>query len=201
MAKTLSFKIGDLSVDLTPTKVDRDKLYGYTELRVLTDDGLACSQAAINGDGVNIVCPGATKIGITDADGNWVDRQSLIPISEDGTEPEWIPSSFDNAIRLTREASIEELLDLTIQSIYQLGGAEENLLSDILRDKIFAFDFSYRGGYDCNEAFLIATDSGLFMLTGTSGKYEYLGLEEIGELDDPDEEFSFDDGDLDFSMM
>lgn len=201
MAKTLSIEIGDLSVALTPTKVDRDKLYGYTELRVLADDSSICTQAAINGDGVTIVCPGATKIGITDVDGNWVDRQALVPISEDGTEPEWIPSSFDNAIRLTREASIEELLDLTIQSIYQLSGDDANQLSSNLKDKIFAFNFSYRGGYDCNEAFLIATDSGLFMLTGTIGKYEYLGLEEIGELDDPDEEFSFDDGDLDFSMM
>ncbi len=201
MAKTLTIEIGDLSVALTPTKVDRDKLYGYTELRVMTDDGSACCQAAINGDGVNIVCPGATKIGITDENGNWVERQSLVPLTEDGSEPVWIPSSFDNAIKLTREATSEELLDLTIQSIYQLCGDDINLLSDNLKDRIFAFDFSYRGGYECNEAFMIATEAGVFILTGSSVEYEYLGLEEAVELDEPDEDFSFDDGDLDFSMM
>lgn len=201
MGKTLTLSLDGSFFELTPKKVDRDKLYGHTELRVINADGSFCSQAAINSDGVNIVCPGATKIGIADESGNWVDKQSLLPVLPDGTTPEKVPSSFDVEIPLVREATLEEVLDLTVQSVYLLAGDEISSLESRLQDHIYAFEFSYRGGYENNSAFILANDQGVFMLTGTSGRYDYLGLEEVGELDGPDEEFSIEEGGLDFSMM
>ena len=92
-------------------------------------------------------------------------------------------------------------MDLTIQSVYQLSGEEASTLAQSLGGRIFTFTFSYCGGYESNSAFLLANDLGVFMLVGTLGKYDFLGLEEIGELDNPDEDFNIEDGDLDFSMM
>ncbi|MDE6544453.1 MAG: hypothetical protein K2K76_10885 [Muribaculaceae bacterium] len=201
MAKTLTISFGNSSFELTPKKVDRNRLYGYAELRGINPDGSFCYQASVNADGVNIICPGATKIGVMDDMGNWVDKQTLIPLMDDGSSPVRIPSSFDGGICLTREASLEELLDLTIQSVYQLSGEDALSLSGSLGESIFTFDFSYRGGYESNSAFLLANDYGVFMLVGTLGKYEYLGLDEVGELDNPDEDLNIEDGDLDFSMM
>lgn len=201
MAKTLTFRMGDSRLELSPKKVDRDKLYGHTELRVLNADGRVCSLASINSDGVNIICPGATKIGITDDDGNWVDKQTLIPMTTDGNALSRIPSSFDSEINLTREVTTEQLLDLNIQSVYQLTGAETTTLAEALGNRIFTFDFSYRGGYECATAFLLANQSGVFLLTGVAGKYDYIGLDESGEFDGPEEELNIEDGELDFSMM
>lgn len=201
MAKTLTLSLSGTSFNLLPKKVDRNKLYGHTELRVVNSDGALCSQAAINSDGVNIICPGATKIGIVDQSGNWVERQSLVPVSVDGSALEWIPSSFEHDVMLTREATPEELLDLNIQSVYLLAGTDADALISGMGDRIFAFDFSYRGGYESNAAYLIANEHGLFMLTGIPGSYEYLGLDETAELDNPDEDFDIDEMEFEFSMM
>lgn len=201
MAKTLTFRMGSSRLELSPKKVDRDKLYGHIELRVLNADGCVCSMASINSDGVNIICPGATKIGITDEDGNWVEKQTLIPVTADGTSLSRIPSSFDSEIDLTREATPEQLLDLNIQSVYQLTGVETTALAEVLGDRIFTFDFSYRGGYECATAFLLSNQFGVFLLTGITGKYDYIGLDEAGEFDGPEEELNIEDGGLDFSMM
>ncbi|MDE6239370.1 MAG: hypothetical protein K2M54_05205 [Muribaculaceae bacterium] len=201
MAKTIAISLRGSSFELIPQKVDRDKLYGHTELRVLNADGTCCSQAAINGDGINIICPGATKIGIIDNSGNWVDKQALIPKAEDGSTPVKIPSSFDNEISLAREASIEELLDLSIQSVYQLTGIDAIKLAAGIDSRIYTFPFSYRGGYECNTAFVLANENGVFMLTGTLTTYEFVGLDEFAELDTSDEDINIEDGELDFSMM
>lgn len=201
MAKTLAISLGSTSFELIPQKVDRDKLYGHTEIRVLNADGTCCSQAAINGDGVNIICPGATKIGITDDSGNWVDKQALIPKLEDGSTPVKIQSSFDSEISLAREASIEELLDLSIQSVYQLTGMDAIQLAVAINERIYTFDFSYKGGYECCTAFVLANENGVFMLTGTSATYEYVGMDELAELDACDGDINIEDGELDFSMM
>ncbi len=201
MGKTLTLSLGGSLFELTPKKVDRDKLYGRTELRVINADGSFCCQAAINSDGVNIVCPGATKIGVTDGSGRWVEKQSLMPMAPDGSVPPRIPSSFDVEIELTREASVEELLDMSVQSVYMLAGDEVSVLESLLNGRIYAFEFSYRGGYESNSAFLLASEHGLFLLTGTALGYDYVGLEETGLLDDTDEELNIEEGGLDFSMM
>lgn len=202
MAKTLTLSTkGGEQFKLLPQKIDRNKLYGYTELRAQNAEGAVCCQASINSDGVNIICPGATKIAVLDEKGNWVDKQSLIPTNEDGSVLKWIPSSFDGGINLTEEATLEDILDLTIQSVYQLTGEDVAGLVNEIGDRIFTFDFSYRGGFEANTAFMLASEGSLFLLSGVKGSFEYLGLEEVGELDGPDEDFNIEDGELDFSMM
>lgn len=201
MAKSLTFSLGALQFQLSPRKVDRDHLYGHTELRAVTDSGAICLQGAINGDGTNIICPGATKIGLADGDGRWVDRAELVPATVDGIMPVRVASSFDAEIVLDREASVEDLLNLTINTIYHLTGDEEAVLQGLVGDRIYAFPFSYRGGYERQQAYLLTNDHGVFMLAGTHADYEFLALEEVGELDNPDEELALEEDILDFSML
>lgn len=45
MAKSLNLIIGSNTFALAPTKVERKKLYGWTELRVTDPDGFVCNIA------------------------------------------------------------------------------------------------------------------------------------------------------------
>lgn len=200
MASNLTFTLGGLSCSLCPRKVDRSRLYGHNELRALTDNGDTCLQAAINGDGTNIICPGATKIGITDAEGRWVERAVLVPALVDGVTPVRIPSSFEGEIVLDRECTAEDLLNLTINAIYQLTGDEAAMLTSLIGNRIYNFPFSYRSGFEASEAFLLSNDSGLFMITGTLMHYEFLTLEEVGAIEETEGDEMMED-ELDFSMM
>lgn len=55
MAKTLNFIIGSNHFSLSPVKVERKKLYGWTEMHVLTPEGELCSSAGLNSDGVTLI--------------------------------------------------------------------------------------------------------------------------------------------------
>ena len=55
MAKQLDIRINGRSFSVYPTKLERKKVYGWNELRVVTPDGTPCQQAGLNSDGVTII--------------------------------------------------------------------------------------------------------------------------------------------------
>ena len=199
MARSLIFKIGGKELAAIPTKVDRRKLYGWTELLVTDANNKQCRQAAINADGVTIIDQGATKIGIISEDGCWIHREDLVAMKEDGSVVSPVESSFNSGCLLDQIASIEELLDTNISSVYQLGGEDAPSLISAIGDNIYKFRFTYRAGYSSGLAFLLANPIGLFILTGNQTPIEYVGLEETGIIDDCEDAEMEDE--LDFSMM
>ena len=98
MAKELEFKLGDRLLSLFPTKLERKKLYGWTEMRATTPDGMLCNQAGIDVSGKIIIPKGATKIGMVSEDGSWLEKEALIAVHPDGTLAEPVASSFDTTI-------------------------------------------------------------------------------------------------------
>ncbi len=199
MAKTLNFRLNGNRFSLIPAKVERKKLYGWSELQVYTPDDQQCIPTGLNSDGVTLIPPGATKTGMISDSGEWMDRSDLVAITTDGNEATAIPSSFDQDIELTEKADINELLDCNINAVYQIYGDEAVVFAGILGNDIYKFQFSYRGGYESSVAFIIAKDDNLFVLTGEKRKYELLALSQEGVIDN-DEEFAIDE-DLDFGMM
>ena len=63
MAKTLNFSMGVNRFALSPVKLERKKLYGYTETQAIDTEGRICQQAGIDSNGMTIVPKGATKVG------------------------------------------------------------------------------------------------------------------------------------------
>lgn len=199
MARTLSFKINGREFNVSPTKVDRRKLYGWTELVVTDSDGNLCRQAAVNSDGVTIIDQGATKLGIVSEDGLWIERKELIAVDSDGNEIKPEASSFDCGCLLEETATLDEVLNLNVLSVYQIGMENDFLFRKEIGEAIYKFHFNYRSGVSLTQAFLLANNESIFMLIGTPAIIEYIGLEESGVIDDI-EEFEIEE-DLDFGMM
>ncbi len=194
-------KMDGRSYSLLPTKLERRKLYGWTEQRVTEPDGSLCRQAGLNSDGVTIVPQGCTKTGMLREDGQWMDHSELVALHSDGTRAELIPSSFDEEIDLCNRATVEDLLDCNITSVYQMTGDDALALAGKVGDDIYSFNFSYRSGYEPNEAFLLANGALVFIIVGNTGNFTMVGLDEQGTLDSADEEVCLEDEELDFSMM
>lgn len=201
MAKNLNLVLSGHVFSLAPTKIERKKLYGWTEMRVTDADGIVCRQAGLNGNGVTIIPKGATKIGMLRADGNWMEKEELQAVWPDGSVAEVVPSSFDRDIVLDNKVDAETLLDRVITSVYQLAGEEATALAQALGNDIYSFLFSYRGGFEAADGFLLGNGSVPFIFVGTEARFDYIGLEEQAVLDEPEDEVEIEEDELDFSMF
>lgn len=178
MAKALNFKFQDQTFSANIEKVDRKKLYGYSQVEVKNEKGELCTLANVTSDGVSILPSGCTGIVTVNSDGQFVSRSELQVVDESGKLMEKIPSVFDvEAIELT-EATIEDYLDVNVKSIYQLSFLDETTKSALGNSKIFSFKFNYRADYQQDDAYLISKENDFFIVIGYKIPYEYVGLEE-----------------------
>jgi len=201
MAKDLNLVMGASKFAVAPVKLERKKLYGWTELRVQEPDGAICRQAGLGSDGQTIVPKGAVKIGMVRDDGLWMEKSELKAVHADGTEVVPVPSSFDADIALTEKTTSEALLNHIITSVYQLNGDNASELTAALGTDIYTFPFSYRGGAEASTAFLLVGGTTPYILVGQEAQFDFIGLEEQGVLDEPEDEIAIEDDELDFSMM
>jgi hypothetical protein len=191
----------------SPVKVDRSKLYGWTELKALDDDGRECRIVNTDETGTVIIPRGGLGLGILSPDMDWVERSSLKAVRNDGSDAELVKSSYSAPVELKDPVDAETFLDHSITSVYQLDGAPEELLSAV-GDKIYTFTYSYRDSYKGDTAFVLAsggtpvsTKAGtLFMLVGYRTEYEMLSLAQAGAIDETDAEEDEEPDELDFSM-
>ena len=202
MAKELLIKLKSESFSLAPVKVERRKVYGWTELKVLDSNGEVCRSASLDSNGTTVIPTGAVKMGTISDDGRWVDKSELQPVHSDGTKAELCPSTFDTGITLDTMASMEEFLDLLVTSVYVLNGETAGDLAAKVGNDIYSFRFNYRADYEDAPAYLISNGQSVFIVAGTKAKFDFISLEEEGSLDTAeDEPDEFDLDDLDFSMM
>lgn len=205
MAKSLVFKFMNKEYPFSPVKIERKKLYGWTETIALDDDGNECKLVSMDQSGTVIIPKGCIGLGVLNKNFEWVDKSEIIAVDEGGNELDPFPSSFLEPIELDKKASSEELLNHSINLVYQL---DEEVLCDDLKDEIskgeiFTFNFNYRDGYETKPAFLVESEGKLFMLVGSPIEFSYIGLEEQGyidELEAEDDDLSDELG-IDFSMM
>ena len=198
MAKELIFKLFDTWFAATPVKLERKKVYGWTETIATDKNGEACVSAYLSPDDSLVIPSGGLKQASVDSDGRWIDKSELIAYSEDGENKlPVLPSSFDASIELNTKATIEEFLDNDWESVYQLVNPE---LAAAVDDDIYKFEFSYRGGTNHNDAYLLNTPGGLFLFAGDKQEFPLVSLAEETTIDDneePEEEID----ELDFSMF
>ena len=186
MAQELNFVANEKSYICSSSKLDRSKVYGFTE-KVILDDK-------------SCVCKGGISLGLLDSGMNWVDRSQLVAVNRDGEQVEQIPSTFSTPVVLNNKVTVEHFLDHSITTVYELSGDSAGL-ADFIGDDIYEFKFNYRAGYDTNPAFLISNAGGLFMLVGYNNNFEYVTLQQTAVIDSEENEEDTEDFDIDFSMM
>lgn len=200
MAKEPNFKYKDTHFTAALVKVDRDKVYGWTETKYMDDDGNTCTFMSLLDDGKTLIGTGAIAMRTIDATGNEIDKSTLVARHEDGTPALIHPSIFDVETFLDDSKSVQDYLDMDVKAVYQLKTPEPILsIIDVLQEKkVLYFPFNYRAGYDTDDAFLVSQGQNIFAIVGklTSFQYSTLALPSFLE-DDADESGD----DLDFNMF
>ena len=197
----MTFKVGKKEYTVSPMKVDRRKLYGYTEIVALDDKGEPCNLVTTDESGMFLIDKGGTGLGILTPSGEWADRSQLKYVNDDGTKAELIKSSYNVVNTLRDKVTPEEYLDYSITDFYELTDADQSLIK-VIGDDIYKFNYSYLDNYEPSTAFIMKSGSTLFMLIGVLNKFEMLCFGDCGLADEhEDYNFEIEDDDLDFSMF
>ena len=199
MAKELLFKLGGADYGAAPVKLERKKIYGWTDTVATDKDGNVCGSAYLSPDDALVIPSGGLQQATVDDEGRWVKKSDLMAYSEDGQEElPVLPSSFDAPIELKEKATTEEFLDNDWESVYQLVNVD---LATAVGDDIYKFEFSYRGGTNHNDGYLINTSGGLFLFAGDRQEFPLVSLAEETTIDDTEEPVEEEIDELDFRMF
>ena len=199
MARELVFKLGGADYGAAPVKLERKKIYGWTDTVATDKDGTVCGSAYLSPDDALVIPSGGLQQATVNDEGRWVKKSELTAYSEDGQEvlPTYA-SSFDAPIELKEKATKEEFLDNDWESVYQLVNAD---LAAAVGNDIYKFEFSYRGGTNHNDGYLINTPGGLFLFAGDRQEFPLISLAEETTIDDTEEPEDESIDELDFSMF
>lgn len=202
MARQLTFKIGRQEFAASPVRVDRRKLYGWTELMAVDDSGRPCELLTTDETGKSVIPLGGTANGILSDKGRWVERSELVTVDEQGDPARLYPSSFDTVNELKDKVTAGEYLDYTITDFYQLTDAPPQMIKAVGRN-IFRFEYTYNDSYDPSPAFVLAAGGTLFLLVGEKNGYDWLCFGDCEMIDDEHDDRLIQEGDedLDFSMF
>ena len=199
MAKELIFSLAGTDYGATPVKLERKKVYGWTNTVATDRSGEVCGSAYLSPDDALIIPSGGLKQAVVDDEGRWVEKSELTANDEDGqTVLTVFPSSFDAPIELKKKATTEEFLDNDWEAVYQLVNAD---LAAAVGDDIYKFDFNYRASTNHNDGYLINTPAGLFLFAGDRQEFPLVSLAEETTIDDTEEPLEEEIDELDFSMF
>ena len=201
MARTIQFTIDGESYPLEVIKLERDKLYGWSEVEARNAHGELCSSVHYHPATGTILPSGTLTSGTITPAGEWVDRSQLKAINREGKEAPLVESSFKAPIELAATVSIDTFLEHRITSVYTLQG--ESGVPELIRavsnsPEIYTFPFNYRTDYEASPAFLMEKGGELFMLIGQKMELTFISFNEpepIVEVTDTDVD------ELDFSMF
>jgi hypothetical protein len=197
MAKELMFTIAGTEYGAAPVKLERKKIYGWSDLVATDKSGEVCDSVYLSIDDALLVPSGGYKQGTVDDSGRWVEKSELTACDKDGNPLQQLASSFDAVIELKEKVSAEEFLDNDWEAVYQLVNPD---LAAAIGNDIYIFDFCYRAGVNHNYGYLMNATGGLFLFAGDKQEFPLLSLVEqtvIDEVEEVEEEID----ELDFSMF
>jgi len=185
MPRTLTLSLDGEEFEVRLVKIDREKLYGSVEIEAFDEKGKPAEIKVLDADGRTLMDKGGTALVTVDEDGNSVDRTSLKPVDEHGDPIEKVPSSFD-APNVLKKGDAEDYLDQIVKSVYVLAPADGpiELLHEHLADgTLYKFPFSYRGGLEHDNAFVVGSRSDAFMIVGRTASLKFVRLNQAAQLD------------------
>ncbi len=203
MARPLVLSLDGREFSVTLIKIDREKLYGRVEIEAFDEKGREASLRVLAADGKTLLDKGGTALATITDKGDSVDRNDLVPVTTDGEKIEQVPSSF-NQTNILKPATVEDYFTQVVKSVYLVGPHEDADLSELhdhlSTERIFTFPFSWRGGIEYDNAFLIGADGEAFIVVGKQAEFEFIKLNQAAVLESAEEEeISADE--LDFDLM
>lgn len=203
MARPLVLSLDGQKFSIGIRKIDREQLYGSIEIEAFDEKKNPATLMVLAADGKTLLDKGGTALATLDEKGNSVERPTLKPVNSRGKPIKPVPSSFEKP-NVLKTAAPEDYLSQIVKSVYLiLPYGEEDL--DYLQDhlsagKIYSFPFSYRGGTEYDNAFVIGNKSDAFMIVGKQAEFQFAKLNQAAVLDTiEEEEISGDD--IDFDLM
>jgi hypothetical protein len=203
MARPLILSLDGQKFSVGIRKIDREQLYGSIEIEAFDEKKNPATLMVLAADGRTLLDKGGTALATLDEKGNSVERPTLKPVNSKGKPIKPVSSSFDKT-NVLKASTAEEYLSQVVKSIYMIVPyGEENL--DYLQDHlsagtIYNFPFSYRGGTEYDNAFVIGNKSDTFMIVGKQAEFQFAKLNQAAVLDTiEEEEISGDD--IDFDLM
>ena len=200
MAKLILINYLGEEAKFSHKKVDRSKLYGSRKRIPLDPLGENCLRCELSDDGSTLIMSGMTSQGYFDSDINWIPNKELIGMDLSGKVLNKIPATLGVAQDVVI-SELEPLLDLAVDSIYQLDPEEvpQSIQTVLESGKVFNFPFNYREDYHAESAYLVLNDEGYFALIGNPIKPEWMELNQV--IEESFENESEDNNDLDFEMF
>jgi hypothetical protein len=182
------------------SKVERSKLYPTRKRIPMDAQGQPCTRASMTADGTNVLKSGMTAQGYFTPGGRWVPKEELVGINADGSLAELKPSTLGVAQILEGPVSASDLLDLGVVGAYALEpeAANEALLASLQKGDLYRFPFNYGADYNCETAYLLANDEGIFALVGNPATPGWIE-EATVFVAEPEEDTYADE--LDFEMV
>jgi len=200
MAKSILINYNGDEAEFKHVKIDRSKLYGSRKRISLDPTGENCQRCELSDDGVTLIMSGMTSQGYFDSEINWIPNKELVGMDESGKVLSKVPATLGVAQDAVI-SELESLLDLAVDSIYQLNPEEvpQSIQTILESGKVFNFPFNYREDYHAESAYLLLNNEGYFLLIGNPIKPEWMDLEQVA-LENFDSDIE-DNDDLDFEMF
>ncbi|MGB7203676.1 MAG: hypothetical protein WBD16_15635 [Pyrinomonadaceae bacterium] len=204
MARPLVLSLDGAEFAVSIRKIDRASIYGSIEIEAFDEKGNPAELLVLAADGKTLLDVGGTALATLDEKGNSIERNTLKAVNLEGKELETVESSFNKANKL-KKAAVEDYLSQVVKSIYVVDPFEEDgniryLLDHLAGGLIYTFPFSYRGGTEHDNAFVIGNDGDAFMIIGKEARFQFAKLNQAARLDAfEEEEISGDD--IDFDLM
>jgi hypothetical protein len=204
MARELILSLDGHEISVELFKLDREKLYGEVEIEAFDEKGNEAAIRVLAADGKTLIDKGGTALTTVNEDGESISRSELVAVDEDGDKIQPVKSSFGEP-NVLKEASVDAYLSQIVKSVYVLEPAAEDSDLDFIHDhlaagNIYTFPFSYRGGVEYDNAYLLARDNATFMIVGKTAELQYVRLNQAAALDTV-EETQVSEEDLDFGLL
>ena len=204
MARPLVLSLDGEEYPVSIVKIDRVKLYGKVEIEAFDEKGREAELRVLAADGKTLIDKGGTALATVTDKGDSVDRNELQPVNEDGKKIEQVPSSF-TVTNVLKPAKVEDYFQSVVKSVYLVRpfedadlGPIEDALSD--EERLYTFPFSWRGGIEYDNAYLIRTGADVFMIVGRPTEWQFVKLNQSVTLDNTEEE-EISAEDIDFDLL
>ena len=203
MARPLILSLDGEEFPVTLVKIDREKLYGKVDIEAFDEKGREASLRVLAADGKTLIDKGGTALATITDKGDSIDRNDLVPVDADGEKIEQVPSSFSQT-NVLKPATVEDYFLQIVKSVYIVRPHEDadikGLQDNLTAKRMFTFPFSWRGGVENDNAYLIGSGDEAFMVVGKQAEFQFIKLNQAAVLENTEEEeISADD--LDFDLM